>query len=348
MDQNGSRIGRSRVVPGCLLGLLLALASPFLLVMEMFVPMPLVMFPAAGILWLHHWAGRHVSMFAMLMLLLSGEILMGPGYMLIAFFAIVLPLVLVMRQWRRPFFYQMKFGLAAFGAGMVAAVVVMYFAFGRDMIAKLLGQFPAALRMLPEENINLLIQSVGSSLGKTFSAEEFFLFFEQRIDDMILLFQIRLPGMLFSGAIITAVLCVVMNSRALARAHLSGKGCYVPPSRWYLPESTTGGLLLIGVIAYLIAVSKAKPGLTVYQTVYDIAVWAFCFQGMASVARRVGETPGHRRAQLGLPMFMIVMSLFGASSYFAIYGLASALLGSRGAIRLYLERKRENNSNEND
>ena len=165
--------------------------------------------------------------------------------------------------------------------------------------------------------------------------------------------QLLLPGRLFSGALLTAVFATLISARMLKKAGLAKPGCYVPMSRWYMPPSATGGMLMLLAVGYALYLMEFRGGETVFYTVYDIAVWAFIIQALASISRHLdGHTPGHGVKVLVLCLALAI-AFFGGAPYIALYGFASAAVGSRGALRILAENSKnkadkKNNGSGND
>ena len=141
------------------------------------------------------------------------------------------------------------------------------------------------------------------------------------------------------GAIVTAVLCTALGGYMRRRDDSARAGCYVPLRRWYLPASTTCGTLTMLAAAYIIYALGMQQGQTLYYTVYRIALTVFCIQAFASISRRLGRGAMRTGAQKAMLIGFAVLSLMGGALYLAIYGCASAVFGSRGALRPFIESK---------
>ena len=333
MSQGKVEIGLGRKIAGIVLGALLAVVAPLFLLTQVFSLMTVVLLPAIGLVILYRWAGRGPALFSAMLMAAIDLRFMGVPMMLVMLLATILPPLLLMRVEDRPFFEQLRYAVAAFGVGVFAAVAMLYFSYGGDMIARALNLFTQAMRMQPEENLRTLMGTVGQLLGRALTVEDFYTIFDTMIAQLVPQFQLMLPQLILSGALITALFCAWVSNRMRARRGVAAPGSYVPLRDWALPASTTGGLLLILAVSGLMRLVNLKSADTVYYAVYGIAVVAFCTQALSSMARRLRLSPLRPGAQHALLIVTALMCFLGAASVAAIYGCASALLGSRGMVQ---------------
>ena len=345
MKGNGKRIAA-----GCLAGCVLALVSPWLLLTQLFASLPMLLLPAVGIAAIYRRAGRAAGVISGMLLMLSFAYFMGPAAMWAAYLLILNPLFMLLRLGDRPFFSQLRSSVMGFGLGLLMAVLMFYIYYGGGFVEQLMGVVPEMVRAMPEEAMEAALATMPGLptdvAGFTAMVDDIF---ARLSSDM----QLLLPGRLFSGALLTAVFATLISARMLKKAGLAKPGCYVPMSRWYMPPSATGGMLMLLAVGYALYLMEFRGGETVFYTVYDIAVWAFIIQALASISRHLdGHTPGHGVKVLVLCLALAI-AFFGGAPYIALYGFASAAVGSRGALRILAENSKnkadkKNNGSGND
>ncbi len=332
MNQENVRPGAGRIVAGIALGALLALVTPLLLLVELLSPTAAVLLPSVGLVALYRWSGRGTALFSALLTLLSSSWYGGTTLALVTLALSVLPPMILPRWQDKPFFEQLRLSIAAFGIGVLAAVAVIYFNFGGNMIERALGQFPEMVRTLPQEYIAPVVEYMSSMLGRPVTMDAFYELYDSVIAELIPLYQRLMPQRLFTGALISALLSVWLSNRMRAKRGQAAPGSYVPLRGWALPASTTTGLLLLLVVSWALTLTNMSGGETVYYAVYGIASVAFSAQTLGSAARRLCYThlrPGGRRALLLVIGFLGMLWLPDA---LMIYGAASAIFGSRGVL----------------
>ena len=333
LNQGNVKIGMGRTVAGILLGMLLAVASPLILLSEVFSLITVLLLPSIALIALYRWAGRGPAMFSTLLMLMVDFRFIGVPLMLAALLATILPPLLLLRVENRPFFQQLRYSIATFGVGIFAAIMVLYFSYGGDMIARALNLLPAAMRMQSPESLAPLTAVMGQILGRALTVEDFYTLYEQMIAQLIPQFQLLLPRLILSGALASALICAWLSNRMRAKRGMAAPGSFVPLRELALPSSTTGGLLLILAVSGLMRAFEVKSADTVYYAVYGIALVAFCTQTLGSMARRLrlsAMRPGTQRVVLGITA---ATCFLGAAGVAAIYGCASAILGSRGVLQ---------------
>ena len=101
------------------------------------------------------------------------------------------------------------------------------------------------------------------------------------------------------------------------------------------------GLLLILLVSFVLGEAGMQGADVALQAVLDIAVIAFCVQALSSFARRLQQAGKSVGMQRGMIAVLAVLAWFGASLYLAIYGCASALFGSRGALKQYSKKNQD-------
>lgn len=339
MNRENTVPGPGRALAGFLLGVLLAIFSPFILLTEIFSLMPVIMVPAIGLVLLCRWSGRAPAMLSGMLLLLFTARMLGTTFMWMIFFMAILPAALLIAFESKPFFARMKLSIAAFCAGVVIAVAILYADYGGNMIERTLSSLPEAMRAVPAEMLSLPMQNLSATLGYELTVDEFHRVFEELIRNTIPAYQLSLPGLIFGGALVTAVACAGFDAWIRSKRGLSGPDDCVPLRDWALPASTTGGVLLMLLASYIIDAMGMEYGLALYDTVLNISIAVFSIQALGSMARYLQASPLKKGAQTAILVCLAVLSLMGASLYVALYGCASAIFGRHGALRQRMEEK---------
>ena len=199
---------------------------------------------------------------------------------------------------------------------------------------------------VPAETAEMFLQMLSGVLNTEIaSMDALHLLIEESIQKLIPLYQLNMPGMLISGALLSAVICSWLDGWMKFRKGIRENNVFMPVHEWYMPASATGGLILIFIVSLIMNYTSLQQGPAVFATVYHIAVIAFCIQAFASVRRKAHMMP-RRGAGIAFTLgFFAIAAL--ASPFVAIYGLASAILGSGGVLKQRLDAKMGNN-NKND
>jgi len=321
-----------RLILACLLGMLLAMAAPLAMLAEILTLSTVLLLPSIALIWLYRWGGKGPAMLSAVLQMAFTAMMMGTPFMWMAFFTTIFPVFMLASLDKKPFFEQLKISLGAFGAGIVISVVILYFSFGGNMIERFFLRLPEVMRAMPLEMISGPMQNFSEMLGRELTPESFFQVFEEAIVGLIPSYQLSLPGQIFSGGLLSTVICVWISNYMLNRCGASAEGCYRPLKDWALPASTTGGLLLITVVSYIIYAAGMKNGKALYFTVYNISITAFCIQTVGSIARKVSQPQLAARSRTGIVAGTILLCLLGGTLYIAIYGCASAVFGTYGAL----------------
>lgn len=341
----GMKLNGGRFVLGCLAGALLALASPLITLTQLFSSMPMLLLPAVGLTAIHRWAGRAAAYISGTLMLLSFGSFTGNIFMWAMFLLMLNPLMLLLRIGDRPFFSQLRTAIFGFGAGLMMTVVMLSLAYGGGLITRLTGIIPELIQAMEPEAIEAALATMP---GITADASAFTARVDAVFASLANRYELVLPGNLFSGVLLTAVFCTLLSNRMMKAAGRSKTGTYVPMARWYLPASVTGGMGLLTLCGGLLMLLEIRGGKTVFYTAYEIAVWTFTIQALASFSRRMeGVMPRHGLKIL-LLCLLLVIALMGGAPYFAIYGLISALAGSHGVFRQRMERENSTNHHDSD
>lgn len=332
MKQEEKTLGAGRVVAGCLLGVLLAFLLPMTILTEMMALLPVVMLPSIALVALRRISGGVAAALSGAMQLVVACAYMGGAFMWMYFFMAILPVLVVLRLEKRPFAEQMKASIAAFSAGVLVSVLIFYLIYGGDVVGRMLSILSEAIRELPKASLGVVKEAFSAFDAQSMTAEEFYEAFDQMLEMLSGTYRLNLPALIFAGALISAVVCTALNARIRVHQGIAGEDEYLPLVRWALPASVTGGLLLILGISYLLDVSGVKGAESAFYAVYDIAAVAFCIQALSSIEWRMKAFRVKTFARRVVLALVAGAALMGASTYIGVYGLLSALIGTRGVI----------------
>lgn len=338
MIEEKKRPGMGRGIAGCVLGAVLAYVSPLALLTELTSLLPVIMLPSVGLALIYRWAGRGPALFSGMMMLMFDAAYFGSTFMWAAFFMTLMPLTAVIRMQRAPFGAQMRAAVAMFTAGLIAGVAALCAGYGGNMIERMLQALPEAIRALPQEKLAMLLESVSVMLGRTLRVEEFYAYIEGMLDGLLPYYELNLPGLLFSGALLSAVLCVGAGNLLRRRMGEADEALCPPLREWALPANTTGGIVLMLAASYLLEWLNLRGGQAARIAVYDVMLTAFCIQAFASIARRMHASAMPHGLKLSLCTAAALLALLGGAEIVALYGSFSAISGSRGAIRQRMRR----------
>lgn len=343
---SGVRKSGGRIVLECLLAVTIAIFTPLIVMSELLMGSMVFALPVIGYVFLKNFAGKPIATLSSLMMLVSSAFLLGPNVMWIMFALNIVPQIVMQVFEKRSFGSRMQAAIITFLLGAVLSVVVMYVSYGGNMIERILGSLPEMTRtyvsQLPEEDAALLLTAAEHLFKTEFtSIEMLMLSVEERLQMLIPMYQMNMPGMLLGGACISAVFSVWLDGWMKFRAGNKEEGVFVPVHQWYLPASTTGGLLLIFGVSLIMFYAKMNGGEAVFMTVFNLAVTAFCVQGFASVRRkfhgRPRKTMGTIMSVLYLWLALVGVAFVSVAPYLAIYGVGSAVFGSGGVIKQRLD-----------
>ncbi len=347
---SANRKSGGRIIIEILLAIAIALITPITVMSELLSARMVLMLPVIGYVFLKNYAGKKIAALSSVLMLVSSAFLLDVSVMWMIFAMNIVPQLVIQVVEKKKYAARMTATLVAFAIGAVLAVVVMYIFYGGNMIERYLGGMPDMLREftadIPEENAAMMLQMLSGMLNTEIaSMEAMHLLVEESIQKLIPLYQLNMPGMLFGGAALSGVICVWLDGYMKFRKGETSREVFVPVREWYLPASTTGGLVLIFIISIIMNYSGMQQGAAVFATVYHIALVVFCIQAFASVRRKVHIMPRKGpRVLFTLGYFAIALL---SSPVIALYGLASAILGSGGVLKQRLDAKMGENRTAN-
>ena len=258
---------------------------------------------------------------------------------------------------KKPFFEQMNAGVIAFIGGLLAAMLIAYAAFGSGMVAKFMDVLRAEYNRMPDaalqpmvDAVNAMLPAAGGVRGLSMTVTDFRGQLSGVLDLMQQTYAQVMPGALLSGAILSGVLSVLWANWTMARRGMATNESFVGMSGWFLPARFSLGAVLLWLVGLVMMNGGVRNGATVYMTVAQAAGAAFAVQALSALDRRMlraGRPLSRRRLLIAL-LAVLALLLRGVGAVLAYVGVASALFGSRGAIRLWLQERRNDDSNHDD
>ena len=267
----------------------------------------------------------------------------GATIMLMMLLAAIVPALVTMSgvARKRPFFRQMAASLAAYGAGLLAAMALAYFSFGSGMIARFTDFMRTQFTQMPDSALQPFVEAMNSALALSGSEGTLYtveLYREQLtgiLDLMQQTYAQQLPGTLLAGAVLSGVLSVFWGNWAMARQGLATNESFKGMSAWFLPSQITFEALGLLAAGFILANTGYSGGATVYTTASELAGTVFVIQALAALDRRMlraGRTLTRRRVLLTL-MATSALLVRGFGTMLGIVGAWSAMFGSHGAIK---------------
>ena len=257
--------------------------------------------------------------------------------------AAILPAVWVMRGMarKRPFFEQMKWGVAAYALGLVAAMLIAYISFGGGMIARFTDVLRAEFERMPDAALQPFVEAINSALSLSGATGQRYTvaLYREQLDGVLDLMQQAyaqsLPGALLTGALLSGVISVLWGNWTMARQGLATNESFVGMTGWFLPAQLTWGLLGLWVAGLVLTMGGYSAGPTAYDATRSLACAGFFIQAMAALDRRMlrsGRELGRRKLLIGL-LCAAGLLLPDAAMLLAVLGAASALFGSHGELK---------------
>ncbi|MBR1820082.1 MAG: hypothetical protein IJ769_00515, partial [Clostridia bacterium] len=285
--------------------------------------------------------------------------LLGGAAMFMLLLAAVLPALYVSRgvALKRPFFEQLRAGIAVYAAGLVGAMLVASASFGGSMVAKFVDILRGEFTRMPDaalqpfvDALNSAMSLYGAGVNELYTVDMYRAQLSGILDLMQQTYAQALPGTLLSGALLSGVLSVLWGNWTVARQGRATNDSFVGLSGWFLPAQITFGMLALWLLGFIIAASGYAAGPTVYATARMLAGACFAIQALCAMDRRMlraGRELSRRRLLIGiLAVAALIISDF--AMVLAIVGAASALFGSHGAVRRRVNGDSDDQSDRND
>lgn len=332
----------ARVVAGLVIALILGFFAPYIALAPV---VPVV------IAFLYAYAGFIPAAACAALSLGSYAISFGATGAFIGLAAHIAPAALIVRgiRARMPFFRQIAAAIAALALGAVFALGIAAAALNSNLIGALTEAMRSTLASTEAAYPGFIDMVAARTYGIPGAPELMtpdlltrgFLSAEQRagyaaalLNDMTAALALALPGYLLSTAALSGLLSVAWPGY-VRRAESEADGSYLPLARWYAPFQVSLGLLATLGVSHLLFLQKVQGGDTLYVTIESILRLVFLVQAAASIERRMQAFGA--RAWLRVAVILVTALFF--SGFAAYYGAASALVGSRGAMRQLMERR---------
>ncbi|MBR2798796.1 MAG: DUF2232 domain-containing protein [Clostridia bacterium] len=280
----------------------------------------------------------------------STGFLMGGTITLVLLVASIAPSAVVVlgARSKRPFFEQMNAGVIAFIGALVAATLVAYTAYGGRMIARFVDVLRAEYNRMPDatlqpmvEWMNAMLPVAGTAREQAMTVASFRAQLSGVLDLMQQTYAQMIPGALLSGAILSGVLSVFWANWTMARRGMATNESFVGMSGWTLPPQLTLGAVGLWAVGLLLMGTGRANGTTIYMTISQAVGAAFAVQALCALNRRMlrADRPLRRRRLLIGLLAVAGLLLRGVGAALAYVGVASALFGSHGAIRRWMQNR---------
>ena len=280
----------------------------------------------------------------------STGFLMGGTITLVLLVASIVPSAVVVlgARSKRPFFEQMNAGVIAFIGALVAATLVAYTTYGGRMIARFVDVLRAEYNRMPDaalqpmvEWMNAMLPVAGTAREQAMTVASFRAQLSGVLDLMQQTYAQMIPGALLSGAILSGVLSVFWANWTMARRGMATNESFVGMSGWTLPPQLTLGAVGLWAVGLLLMGAGRANGTTIYMTISQAVGAAFAVQALCALNRRMlrADRPLRRRRLLIGLLAVAGLLLRGVGAALAYVGVASALFGSHGAIRRWMQNR---------
>ena len=291
--------------------------------------------------------------------LASGMWLMGIQVALIVVTASQLPAVPVLLQTQRkaPFFSQLKTAVIAYAGGLLVAMLIAYASFGSGMVAQFVNLLRAEYDRMPDATLQPLVEWVNSMLAvgagrgiEMMTVDAFRAQLNGVLDLMQQAYAQTLPGALLSGALLSGMLTALWGSWTMARLGMATNESFVGMSGWFLPPQMTVGMLALWLVGLILMNTGYTSGTTVYLTISQSVGAVFAVQFLCALDRRMlrgGRGLSGRRVMIVL-LSIAALIFRGFGSFLCYIGVASALFGSRGAVRQWVQKRQDEDSDRDD
>lgn len=360
MDSKQARpVSPGRLVGSLVLALLIGGLLPLLSVFQISLLAPVLMVGGIFAVYLEVRSGW-IPVAALVAAALASSLwAMGERLTLVLLAASLLPALVVIRgvNQKAPFFDQLRAGIIAFAAGLLTAVAIAYASFGSGMVAQFTNLLRAQYDQMPDAALAPFVEWTNSMLtGRTGGAGQLMnvAFFRAQLSGVLDLLQQTyaqlLPGALLSGAVLSGAIAVLWGNWTQARRGMATSESFVGMSGWFMSPQLSIGAVALWLVGVIMLYSGAENGETVYMTISQVAGAGFALQALGALERRLllaDRSLKRRRLLLGL--FAAFALIFrGMGSMLSYIGVASALFGSHGAIKLWLQKRRDDHSDRDD
>ena len=353
------RVPAGRVIGSAIVALLVGAILPVVAFFQVSMLVPVLMLGGMLAVWLRAKAGWVPAGVLVAAATASTAWFVGVSVALMLFaaaFAPTIPVIVGMTR-KRPFFEQMRGGVLAFIAGLIAAILIAYVNFGSGMIGQFVDILRAEYDQMPDSALmpfvewaNSMLSASGALGVSTMTVETFRGQLTGILDLMQQTYSQVLPGTLLCGAMLSGVLSVLWGNWAMARQGLATNESFIGMSRWFLPAQVSLGALGLWLVGIVLAYTGYENGATISFTIGEVAGAIFAIQALSALDRRMlnaGRSQTRRRVLITL-LAVLALVLRDIGLILCYVGIASALFGSHGAIRLWMRRHEDDQSNHDD
>ena len=344
MNPNQTRAGGGGQVAGYLLAVLAALFGPIALMLELISLTPVLLLSSAAIVYLFGRYGRGPMLCCALLQMLSYGYFLGSPMIWVCMIAMVMPAFAVSREAaaNHSLADQMRISLVRYVFGLVVGVFLLYSYYGGNFIEKTLMTLKEQVLSVPQEYLAPVMEPLKMVYGNALTLEAVRQLVGEAYDSLVPVYTLQLPGLLFSGVIASSIISVALANYQNMKKGKAAEGIYVPVREWYLKSSVTWGMLLMVAASYVLAFAGMRNAVTVNFAVLEVMVTVFCVQAFASLLRRLHASRFGKGAKTALKVFLCIVLLSPSRDYLAMYGVLSAIFGSKGALRQRIERMNRN------
>ena len=163
----------------------------------------------------------------------------------------------------------------------------------------------------------------------------------------------RIAGICFSAVMsvcMIALLVVLWGNWSMARQGTATNESFVGMSGWFLPAQLSFGMMGLWLVVLILMYGGYASGATVYMTIGQAVGAVFAVQFLCALDRRMmrgGSGLSGRRVMIVL-LSVAALIFRSLGTFMAYVGAASALFGSHGAIKLWVQKKQDEKSDRDD
>lgn len=226
------------------------------------------------------------------------------------------------------FFSQVRNALIAELAAFVLLLALLRLITGQDFSAFFRSIWEEMLEMMPDATKQAFAQLLNDMINpqntaeSMISTEDMLSYISEGMEQTL---AIMMPAMLVLYSVINGAVGVLWMNWLRIR-HGEDNVKFVPLSGWRLSKQITLGLLIVYIAVLIISQRAGEAGVSA-QIIVIFAILAASFiQACASFLSRMrmlGVTSGKR-------ILFLALMLFLSGPFFSLYGILSALFGSKG------------------
>ena len=352
MDDNRlMRVPPGRLACGIVLAMVVGGLLPLIITLEAMLLFPVFMVGGILLVYLYCYAGPVPAGLYILSQLVSCAYLGGATITLAAVVTNILPGMVTIRgiQLKQPFFAQLKRSIAMYVGGLLLAIVYAYAVYGGGMITRFMNLLRAQYDHMPDDYFAPFIDMYNNAMAgvSTMTIEVFRGQLNGMLDLMQQAYAASLAGMLMAGAMLSGVLSTLWGNWKMASRGFATSQSFVGMSYWFLPSRVTSACLFMLAAGWLISRGSYASGHTVYSTIGIIVGAVFAVQAAAAIDRRLMRGTMRTSARRSVITVVMALALFLPTLQTAVImiGALSALFGSHGSIRLWLNNRQFHDNN---